>query len=521
MKLDTVFLDKRNNKQLIVDFSGLDISSSLEANNVSTNSAPKENTNFKSSNTGYLSNAYKTINRKNKYGRLSNFQSNKVNPDEVKNYLTSKGYSKTAIAGLMSNIEGESGFNSTAVGDNGNAFGFFQHNGVRKDALLDYLSERGLQRSDWKGQIDFMEQEILPEFKRKMNNTKTPQEAADIFTRGYEKPANVNKDALNRANASIKYFKFGGVIKKDMGGYITSGGYVNTYEQPNVGGSIIGGVLSGAGTGLSLTGGNWIGAAAGAVIGGISGAIKGGRKRKQYEEGMRRQNRDMNRYMQNQSNSILAMYQPQGQAGQFGYYKFGGKIPKYALGTQIDNPEYEAEKGEVVQGLDTILEQSEQLASDIQLVEGNTHEEGGTLGTGGERVFTDRLNIAPELNNLLVKSGLKIKDKNPTYATIAMEIGKLKGKFEEKVSTNDYIEKNTGNVMLGKMNNLLDLTFSIQEADKESKGINNEPNNNGEIQENYYKFGGRIPKYANGGSMLSNSDVNWNMWINTTAVLKI
>lgn len=532
-----------------------------------------------------------------------------VNPDNIKNYLSTKGYSKTAIAGILANIEGESSFNSNAVGDNGMSFGLFQHNKSRRDNLIKFLNGRGLNDNDWKGQVDFAETEVSPSLKRKMNNAKTPEEAASIWVDEFERPANRSGAKSSRGRMSRKYYAFGGVIpkyanggvvddgynkwkkkynleetegynlkrayqlgyipdenghlpsidektlkflkrsdhptiqkeldwynseeasdfrskyrvdstsnknwwryvpKKDMGGYINSGGYMNTYEQPNVGGSIIGGVLSGAGTGASA--GPW-GMLAGAVVGGVAGAFTGSKKKRQYQDSMRKQNVMMNQYMQKQSDSILSMYDQRGTAGQFGYYKFGGKLPKYMEKT-IDEPEYEVEKNEVVQGADAQIESSKQLASDLQLVGGERHEKGGTLGAGGERAFSDRLFIGNELAKLLKDSGLKKVKPNQTYASVALELGKMKGVNEEKLASNDYISKNTGNVMLGKINNLLDLTFNIQEMYKVNQGIGQDQDGQinpdqeqlaleEEMIQPAFANGGKLPKYATG---FNNSD---------------
>lgn len=46
---------------------------------------------------------------------------------QVWNFFAGKGLAPHQIAGIMGNISGESGFNPSAVGDSGNAFGLFQH----------------------------------------------------------------------------------------------------------------------------------------------------------------------------------------------------------------------------------------------------------------------------------------------------------------------------------------------------------------------------------------------------------
>lgn len=524
MKIDTVFLENpvKSSNQSNYDLFGDTTIEMLAGtrypkNDISAPSSKGGNSPISSGNNKYIPNAYRSITSKNKYGRLSKGGSFKVNPDDVKSYLQNKGYSKSAIAGILANIEGESAFNSLAVGDNGNAFGFFQHNGVRKDALLDHLNSNNLDRSDWRAQIDFMDAEITADFKKKLNNS-TPQEAADLFTRGYERPANVGRDAALRATNSMKYFKYGGHIPtKDMGGYINSGGYINQYEKPNVGGSIVNGAVQGFSLGAST--GNVIGMIAGTVIGGVAGAIGGSRKKRRYNEAAARQNRQMNKYMEDQSKSVLASYDEMGTSGQYGYYKFGGKIPKN-IKTQtatVEEPEYEVEKGEVVQGTDVILEESKSIASDMLLVEGSSHEEGGVLGQGGDRVYSNSLRPNESFENYIRKAGIKLKTKNATYGEIATELGLLKGKFENKSISDDYIVKNTGINMLGKVNQLIDLTFEAQEAQKRAEGIVTDDNSqNGNLndimEESYFKFGGIIPKYFNGADLGNDVDKKKSIW---------
>lgn len=57
---------------------------------------------------------------------------------QVWQFFAGKGLKPHQIAGIMGNISAESGFNPLAVGDNGQAFGLFQHND-RKGRLGDFI----------------------------------------------------------------------------------------------------------------------------------------------------------------------------------------------------------------------------------------------------------------------------------------------------------------------------------------------------------------------------------------------
>jgi hypothetical protein len=135
----------------------------------------------------------------------------KGSPRNVKAYLTQKGLSRNAIAGIMGNIEHESSFNPGIGGDQGTSFGLFQHHAKRKDNLLSYLKKRNLDKTSIEGQIDFALSEY-PQLIQKLNKAVSPQQAADIWVREFEKPANVDKQSKLRQRAALKYMKQGGTL---------------------------------------------------------------------------------------------------------------------------------------------------------------------------------------------------------------------------------------------------------------------------------------------------------------------
>jgi hypothetical protein len=150
--------------------------------------------------------------------------------------------------------------------------------------------------------------------------------------------------------------------------------------------------------------------------------------------------------------------------GAKGYWK-GETFVTYAKGGKLMAPEYEVEKGEVVQGNEVELEAGNQLASDMHKVGGNKHTNGGTEGAGGERVYTDQETISSDLYTALVSRGYKVKA-NATYADVATTLGKAKGNFENKLSSHHQDVFNTGKMSLNKIDELLDLSFREQESMK-------------------------------------------------------
>lgn len=156
-------------------------------------------------------------------------------------------------------------------------------------------------------------------------------------------------------------------------------------------------------------------------------------------------------------------------------------------GTLAGTPaEYEAESGETIQG-NPQLEAGTQLASDMYQVNGDTHENGGTMGAGGERVFSDRLKISPQLAEILKEAKIGVSP-NATYAEATNKIGKIKGKMEDKLDSNFTPSVNTAKKMIDRLDQASDLLFQDQEMQKQAS------------QAPTYAKGGRIPKYDGGGT---------------------
>lgn len=125
----------------------------------------------------------------------------KVNPNEVYEYLTGeKGLPDHWAKGIMANIKDESGFDPGAV-EGGVArpnkgFGLFQHTDsgglARRSNMEDYLEQRGLEKNDWRGQIDYaVDVELKTSHQdvfKALEGTSTSQEAANVWMEKFERP---------------------------------------------------------------------------------------------------------------------------------------------------------------------------------------------------------------------------------------------------------------------------------------------------------------------------------------------
>ena len=172
-------------------------------------------------------------------------------------------------------------------------------------------------------------------------------------------------------------------------------------------------------------------------------------------------------------------------------FKEGGVIKdnkrKFADGGNVANPQYEVEKDEVVQGQDTNLEEQTDLASDMTLAGGETHENGGTLGEGGERVFSNRLLIGKPLYGFLSANKIPVKLTN-TYAEVATKLGKLKGKYEPNTTSKDPLKHKTATTMTTRIDGLIEAAFQEQEINKQN-----------DMATKTFAYGGKLKKLFAGG----------------------
>jgi hypothetical protein len=227
------------------------------------------------------------------------------------------------------------------------------------------------------------------------------------------------------------------------------------------------GALKGASMGASI--GGPIGAIVGALGYGtyslITNSQNTAKVNREIEGARLRRNKEYSDMaVNNNENAIAQGFKPTGVYTSM--YRKGGYI--FSNGGML--PQYEVEDNEVVQGADAQLQGQENLASDMTRAVGQTHENGGVMGIGGERVFSDRLKASPALISAL--SAIKIKvPKNPTYANIASKLGSYKGKFEKKLDSNNPLTFKTGQAMVTRINSLIEAAFQDQELQKQVENI--------------------------------------------------
>ncbi len=114
-----------------------------------------------------------------------------TNASKAFNYFVGKGFTPQQAAGIVGNLQAESGVNPGQHQIGGPAFGIAQWEGPRKAALQQFAASRGKSASDLGTQLDFIMHEFNTTEKRAFNAVKsagTAQEAAHQFMAKFERP---------------------------------------------------------------------------------------------------------------------------------------------------------------------------------------------------------------------------------------------------------------------------------------------------------------------------------------------
>ena len=122
---------------------------------------------------------------------------------------TVMGYNSAAAAGLLANIQAESGFRVNANGDSGKSYGICQWYSSRKTRLLNWCSSNGLDASSLYGQLCFLKYELetyYPSVNKYMksvsNSASGAYDAAYYFCYHFEAPANKASKSKSRGNTA-------------------------------------------------------------------------------------------------------------------------------------------------------------------------------------------------------------------------------------------------------------------------------------------------------------------------------
>lgn len=104
----------------------------------------------------------------------------------VWDYLRSKGLSETATAGIMGNIDMESGFNTSSTNGSSGAFGLVQWLGGRKSNLYAFAKKQGKPATDIIVQLDFLWNELNTSEKKTLDALKGGNGTATTYAKRFD-----------------------------------------------------------------------------------------------------------------------------------------------------------------------------------------------------------------------------------------------------------------------------------------------------------------------------------------------
>lgn len=134
---------------------------------------------------------------------------------QIYTYLTENlQLSSAAACGVLANIEYESAFQVTIIGDQGTSFGLCQWHDGRYSALVTYCTARGLDYRSVEGQMEYLAFELKSSYVglfgalRSVDNTaEGAYQAAYLWCIQFERPADMERKAVERGNsAKYKYW---------------------------------------------------------------------------------------------------------------------------------------------------------------------------------------------------------------------------------------------------------------------------------------------------------------------------
>ena len=115
------------------------------------------------------------------------------------------GVNDAALAGIMGNLQGESGFNPHKVGDDGGAFGICQWRGARLDQMVAYCEEHDLNPVSRDGQLSFLIYDLVNNYVYAYDQIRLCEDsergalqATYNFCAYYEVPSNPEEESVER-----------------------------------------------------------------------------------------------------------------------------------------------------------------------------------------------------------------------------------------------------------------------------------------------------------------------------------
>lgn len=237
--------------------------------------------------------------------------------------------------------------------------------------------------------------------------------------------------------------------------------------KPGTGKAAAAGALGGIAAGAAF---GPIGMAAGAVIGGLTGFFKKRKENKAAEEQelliAQQTKNTMKQLRFNRDASSIGLFPTDGVEGVNNYYTALGGFPSAEYVAEGDEVVVFANGGAPAGGEPTAFNGVlDQVSSNMAVIDGASHAEGGVDMAGGEFIFSKKMKSSKELS-IDLQDIIGYTPKDRSYAGIAESIGKKKGDLEEKLESHDPFALKTAEVMMERYDEALELVASEQEFRK-------------------------------------------------------
>lgn len=144
---------------------------------------------------------------------------------EIANYLREGlGVNDAALAGVLANLQGESGFNPHKIGDSGRAYGICQWQGPRLDQMVKYCEENDLNPVSLEGQLSFLVYDLINNYIYAYDQIRLCEDSENgalqatyNFCAYYEVPADPGAESVEREEWTklLIYPKLNELNKKD------------------------------------------------------------------------------------------------------------------------------------------------------------------------------------------------------------------------------------------------------------------------------------------------------------------
>lgn len=129
------------------------------------------------------------------------------NAQQTIDFFMAKGLTREQAAGIAGNLQHESGFRTTAIGDSGTSFGIAQWHKGRGDAMKAWTAANGYHPESFRGQLEFLWHELNNSESYalgKLRATGTAYDAGMAFCKYFERPAYIDPE---RGRTAERYYR--------------------------------------------------------------------------------------------------------------------------------------------------------------------------------------------------------------------------------------------------------------------------------------------------------------------------